>query len=544
MNLDFLEREERADILREFARLTLVDNVRLKQEIASLKKTQSEAAEQSRLAYQDRLTKLQTLLFGRGTEKTDPDKEADKALKPRKHTDLLAHGDSQNPDEEHQKKLTAKDRDLSAQISLYAMTDEELKNEAMTRGNSDASRNDWKELNGLYDEATEITVVERVYKKVIHRRKKYLYLPSVGTDKEVIVTAKGPDKLMPGAGYSVDFAIAVTCDKYQRHMPLNRQVEFMESRGLAGITSKTLYGLVDALSSHAVRAGVMERIRQDIFSAPLAVHADETGWPILNDHDSDGYMWAICNMAGALYRFEPSRSGKIIVEMLKGYTGPVLSDSYSGYNRVCNETKCVLSYCWAHARRNFYNIRKNHFADCREILLLIDELFAVEREAGKNFKKLKLLRDEKSKEILVRLKAWLVEKDSKYLFEEDEMGKAIRYILGSWKEFTVFMDDIRVPLTNNHAERALRHSILGRKNFYGSKTIDGADVAAVHYSIIESCKLVQLEPAAYYRYLVETNNAGGEVLSPLGYVRWRYEKKKAAAAAAASAQAPPGGAPA
>jgi transposase len=522
MDLEFLDRESRADILREFAKVSVTEVIRLSQEVSELKKAQTTSEEQIRLGYQDRLSKLQKMMFGHGPEKLDRD------LKPRKHDDLLAHGGSQNPDDVHLIKPTARDRNLSAENSLYSLSSDELKDEAVSRGYKDSKASDWREIDGLFDESTEITIVERVYKKVIHKRKKYRFLPSVGTDKEIIVTAKGPEKLCEGAGFSVDFAIAVACDKYQRHMPLNRQVEFMESRGLAGITAKTLYGLVDVLSGHVRRSKVLDKIRQDIFNAPLAVHADETPWPILDGDTSDGYIWNICNMAGAYYRFEPSRSGKIIIAMLKGYEGPVLTDEFAGYNRIKNETKCVLCYCWAHARRNFYDIRGNHPEDCRAIILMIDELFSVEREAGRSFEKLKILREEKSRAILERIKQWLDEKHAKYLLSEDEMSKAIRYLLGHWKAFTVFMDDIRVPLSNNHAERSLRHCVLGRKNFNGSKTINGADVAADHYTIIETCKLVQLEPEAYYRYLVEANNAGREVLSPLGYVRWKYEQKIAA----------------
>jgi hypothetical protein len=534
MDLSFLDAESRADVLRQFAKLSVVENMRLKKENSELRKTQAKTLEQIRLGYKDTLRRLQKKLFGQGTESIK------KKFRTPRQKDLLAHGEGLNPsDEQTASRKTAKDRAKPTEISLYSMPDEELKDEAMTRGHPDPKRSDWKELEGLYDEATEITIVERVYKKVLHRRKKYLFLPSVGTDKEVIVTAKGPGKLLPGCEYSVDFAIATTCDKYQYHQPLNRQVEQMEKKGLYGITSKTLYGLIDALSSHARRAQVMEKIRQDIFSVPLAVHADETTWPILNDHDSDGYIWTICNMAGAYYRFEPSRSGKIIVEMLKGYEGPVLSDEFAGYNRVKNETKCTLCYCWAHARRNFYEILENHPEDCVAILLMIDELFAVEREAGKSFEKLKVLREEKSAVLVDMIKIWLDEKNLKYLLSEDEMGKSIRYLLGHWKEFTVFLDDIRVPLSNNHAERSLRHAVLGRKNFNGSKTINGADVAADHYTIIETCKLVDLDPPVYYRYLVDTNNAGGEVLSPLGYVRWDWEQKKASRAQAAAEQGAP-----
>jgi hypothetical protein len=157
---------------------------------------------------------------------------------------------------------------------------------------------------------------------------------------------------------------------------------------------------------------------------------------------------------------------------------------------------------------------------------MIDELFAVEREAGRSFEKLKLLREQKSRGIVDRIKRWLDLKQFKYLLDEDEMGRSIRYFLNHWKEFTLFLEDIRVPLSNNHAERTLRHSVLGRKNYYGSKTINGADVAAEHFTIVETCKLVNLDPAAYYRYLVKTSNAGQEVLSPLKYVWMLWENNK------------------
>ena len=524
-NASFLDRESRADVLREFARVTVTELERVKREMAEMRKAQFDA-EQSRLALEDRLLKLATKLFGKGTERLD------KELKPRREDGLLAHGLSVNPDPAGAEPRKAKDRVLPGENMLYPMTEAELEMAARMRG-IEAKAGDWKEMAGLYDEATEITVVERSYKKVVHKRKKYIFLPSVGTGKELIVTAKGPEKLFPGCGYSIDFAIAAVIDKFQYHMPLHRQVEEMVGAGLTGITAKTLYNLTEALSVHVRNARVLEKIRQDIFSVPLAVHADETPWPILDDHDGDGYLWTICNMAGAYYRFEPSRSGRVVKEMLKGYEGPVVTDDFKGYNRLKRETTCRLAHCWAHARRNFYEIQKHYPEDCREIILMMDELFDVERE-GKTFPVLEKLRQERSRPIVDRIKRWLDEKQGKYLLSEGEMACSIRYLLGNWAEFTLFLDDIRVPLTNNHAERSLRHSVLGRKNFYGSKTINGADVAADHYTIIETCKLLQQDPAAYYRYLVHANNTGTEALSPLGYVRWKYEQKKAAAAMAAA----------
>ena len=528
MRIEQLDTENRPDILREFAKLTVADNVRLIQELAELKKSLAKTAEQIKLGYQDKLLRLQSKLFEKGSEKSDD--EDDKELRPKRFDDVLAHGESLNPSDEPKKKKTAKDRNLPEKDVFHLMSEEELKNEATSRGYENAKPDDWKELQGLYDSSSEITVIERTYLKVNHKRKKYLFKPSRGSEKEIIATAKGPEKLCSGAGFSVEFAIQATLDKFQYHAPLNRQIEQMQQKGLTGMTAKTLYRITDQLAEHSRRQNVMEKIKKDIFSAPLAVHADETGWPILDEHDSDGYLWAVCNMAGAYYQFEPSRSGKQIVEILKGYSGPVLSDKFSGYNRVRKETDCVLCYCWSHARRNFYEIRKNHRQDCREILKLIDDLFAVEREAERSFEKLKLLRSEKSKKITDDMKKWLDQKNLKYLLSDDEMGISIRYLLNHWKQFTEFLTDIRVPLSNNHAERALRHGVLGRKNFNGSKTINGADVAAEHYTIIETCKLVNLEPASYYRYLVKTNHAGGVALSPLDYVKNLWEQKKAQAA--------------
>jgi transposase len=523
MRIEELETEQRPDVLREFAKLTLVENARLTQEVSELKKAQVKTLEQLKLGYQDKLSKLQSKLFAKGSESVDKD------MRPKRSGDLLPHGESLNPSTELKKNKKARDRNLPESDVVHSMTEDELKNEAASRGFENASASDWKELPGVYDSSSEITVTERTYVKVNHKRKKYLFKPSVGTEKEIIVAAKAPERLISGGGFSVDFAIQVTCDKYQYHTPLNRQIEQMQRKGLTGITAKTIYRVTDALGEHGRRQNVMEKIKKDIFSVPLAVHADETTWPILDEKDSDGYMWAICNMAGAYYQFEPSRSGRQIVEMLKGYSGPLLTDKFSGYNRVKKETKCVLCYCWSHARRNFYDIRKNHPEDCPEILKLIDDLFDVEREAGPSFARLKLIREEKSVKITDSIKKWLDEKYTKYLLSEDEMLIAIRYLLNHWKEFTVFLTDVRVPLSNNHAERALRHSVLGRKNFNGSKTINGADVAAEHYTIIETCKLVNLEPESYYRYLVKTNHAGGDALSPLGYVKHLWDQHQAAA---------------
>ena len=148
--------------------------------------------------------------------------------------------------------------------------------------------------------------------------------------------------------------------------------------------------------------------------------------------------------------------------MLKDYKGPVLTDHFSGYNRLKNETKFKVVYCWAHARRNFYDLRENHIDDCLEIVTLIDQLLDVERKGG-SFEALTEIGREESVPLSEKIKKWLEEKSRKYLLSDDDMSKAILYLLKAWTEFTLFLSDIRIPMTNNHAERSLRHGVLGRK---------------------------------------------------------------------------------
>lgn len=110
----------------------------------------------------------------------------------------------------------------------------------------------------------------------------------------------------------------------------NQQTRQMESLGLKGVGTKTLYNLCEAVSVHL--EPVTEAIRKDILSSNLCVHMDEMPWPIQGE-DDDGYMWTMANQAGSLYQFEPTRSGKVADEMLGDYEGPLLSDAYNGYDR-------------------------------------------------------------------------------------------------------------------------------------------------------------------------------------------------------------------
>lgn len=504
--MHMIEEETSIDVLRAFSKIAVEEIDRQRKVIDDLIRKQNEA-QQQRLAIDDTLHILRKRFFGTGQEKApgrDPARPRDEYDK-----QLLLHAESFAPPPKEEEAVK-----LAADTAVYAMPEGALIDEAKDRGYPGATMSDWEEIRGLTDDSVEVTLMERIYKRIVHKRKKYRFLPSVGTDKEIIVTAPGPEKLLPGCTYSADFAVSVVMDKYADHIPLERQRRRMESAGLCGIEVKTLYNLCQATAVHL--EGVAEGIRSEILSAPVAVHADETRWHIFGStKDDDGYLWAISNQAGAYYQFEPTRSGKVIVEMLEGYRGPVLSDGYIGYDRLKKVPGITVANCWAHARRKFIDIQENYPKECDEILLLMDDLFAIERKA-RDWDDLKRLREEESRPKIDAIREWFSAHQAGY-FPDSGLIRAIEYAEKRWTGLTAFLKDVRIPLSNNDVERAIRHGVMGRKNFYGSKTINGADAAMTLYTVIESCKRVELDPKRYIRYVIGENHHGRAPLTPLAY---------------------------
>jgi transposase len=137
-------------------------------------------------------------------------------------------------------------------------------------------------------------------------------------------------------------------------------------------------------------------------------------------------------------------------------------------------------------------------------LQLISKLYGVEREASRlalteGQERLALrtkLREERSRPLVETIYAWAEEQRQRAL-PRSGLGQATEYLLGLWKGLTRFLEDPRIPLDNNAAERALRGVVIGRKNHYGSRSKRGTEVAALFYSLCESAKLAGVEPRAY-----------------------------------------------
>ena len=494
---------------------TMMDHIdRSDARIKSLESERSKSSQQS-LNIEEQVKYFRRKLFGRSKEtRLDAsDRPRDKSQE-----DVLLFSQSAFPCPELSRESTNPLKSpLDEKIIYHKATDEELLEEAMVRGVNSPSVEQWEELEGVHDKVIKIGIIETRYEIQKHLKCKYKLKREFNphSDKEVIVTARGPEGLIPGMNYTTEFVASVVADKYISHLPLERQTRRMASLGLKGIKTSTL-------SRHcALAAASLEPLQSQILSelkeGDTALNLDETPWKIQEKDQKNGFMWVVSSRLGSHYEFSPSRSGQVIKETLEGYEGPVMTDGFSGYNALDEPgLNITQGYCWAHARRNFVDLEK-HDESVKPILDDIDELFAIERKA-RDFTELMELRQSLSRPITERLKQKLLEEHPRSR-PGSQKRKGIEYLLKRWKGFTLFLEEPRLPLSNNEAERTIRHAVMGRKNYYGSATYSGAQTAATLFTIVETCKKNELDPRTFLLMVLKMIANGETPPTPLEYAR-------------------------
>ncbi len=370
-----------------------------------------------------------------------------------------------------------------------------------------------EEWEGQFEESEEIDVIERRFFLAKHKRKKYRCQCG-----QCIETAPGPTKLIPGGRYSLDFAISVAVAKYADHLPLERQVKMMDRQGLV-VDSQTLWDQIEALAQTLSPAH--DLLQSSILSRPV-VGADETFWRLMGEKarklgskSKRWQAWTIVAPDAVCYRIMNSRGAEAAAEILKDYEGVVVCDGYSAYVALKKQGKKFrLAHCWAHVRRKFVAIEDQYPEECGEILDLIGELYAVERNIppGASGDELRRrVRDEQSRPIVAKIHDWALQTRP---LPESTLGKAIAYMGNLWEGLKLFLDDPAVSLDNNFTERAIRGVVVGRKNHYGSRSERGTEVAALFYSLIESAKLVGLDPSVYLRRATAAALSGESIPLP------------------------------
>jgi transposase len=509
-----IENEKDPRVLRALITDLVGDNQRLKGIIADIKRMSAEQ-DQTAFKLEERVKLLRRQIYGRSSEKRV---EASDRPRDKSQVEALAFSQAAFPSLEvrsDQQKGKAKGAGLEEVVVDHRPSEDELVTESASRGVTSPSAAQWSDT-GLYDESIKVQMIERRFVKELHRRYKYKLKEEFCPDpeKEVIITAGAGPELLLGMNYTTEFVAGVVADKYISHMPLERQTREMESLGLIGMKTSTLSRMA-ALAAASLEPVQEAILKEDLLRSDLALHLDETPWKIQSKAEKDGFMWVISNRYGSYYFFKPTRSGQVLKEKLGDYDGPALTDGFSGYN-VLAEIGIKQGFCWAHARREFLPL-EDHDPTVKPILDLIDELFAIEREA-KTFEELLPLRQSKSKLVAEKLKALLLDEYPRSR-PSSQKRKAIEYTIKRWDGLTLFLNDKRLPLSNNEAERTIRHAVVGRKNYYGSGNHVGAETAATLFTVIESAKKNDLDPRSFLLMSLQRAAAGEALETPLAYAR-------------------------
>lgn len=303
----------------------------------------------------------------------------------------------------------------------------------------------------------------------------------------------------------------VMVSKYCDHQPLYRLSGIFARDGIE-LDRSTLCGwvdkgdaLIDPLVA-AVRRYVMANDKIHGDDTPVKVLAPGTGktrtgrlWVYVRDDRAAGDS----SPRAAWFAYSPDRGGEHPQDHLRGFRGALQADAYAGWPKLYATGQVQEVACWAHARRPWWELfldsKRNPDSLAAEALRRIRALYDIEDEVrGQPPEVRRAQRQARAGPLLKALRNWLQELLPR-VSAKSEIAQAIRYGLARWKALTRYVDDGRLEMDNNAAERALRGVSLGRKNYLFMGSDAGGERAAAFYSLVETAKLNGLDPEAYMR---------------------------------------------
>jgi hypothetical protein len=226
------------------------------------------------------------------------------------------------------------------------------------------------------------------------------------------------------------------------------------------------------------------------------------------------------------YTYGSGRGAEHARALLEDFSGTLQTDGYAAYKTLTKHNRQVtLAHCWSHLRRKLFDIEKAGSAPiAREGLQRIAQLYAIEADIrGQSAEARQAERQARSAPLIAEMKPWL-ETCLNKLSGRSKLAEAIRYALGHWQGLCVFLEDGRIELDTNPVERAMRPIALGRKNSLFAGSDEGAEHWAIIATLIENCKLHDVNPAAYLTDVI-TRLINGHLESRLNELTpWAWAK--------------------
>jgi transposase len=373
-------------------------------------------------------------------------------------------------------------------------------------------------LRKLGEDITEtLEVIPRSWKVIQHVREKFSCRAC-----EKVSQAPAPFHVTPRGWAGPALLAMIMFEKFGQHQPLNRQAERYAREGVP----LSLSTLADQVGACCAALAPLSRCLDAHVLAAERLHGDDTTVPVLASGKTDvGRCWVYVRddrpfggtaAPAATFRYSRDRGGSHPQEHLAGYAGLLQADAYSGYGKLYDVARqpgpILEAACWVHARRPFFvladltqNARRVAEGKAAgvispialEAVRRIDALFEIERGInGQSAEERRAVRQATSAPLVAELEAWMREQRAR-LSRTHDLARAMDYILKRWPAFTRFLDDGRVCLSNNAAERALRGIALGRKSWLFAGSDRGGQRAAAMYSLIVTAKMNNVDPEAW-----------------------------------------------
>jgi transposase len=312
--------------------------------------------------------------------------------------------------------------------------------------------------------------------------------------------ARPIEKGIPGPGLLTQ----IIYDKFVSHLPFYRQVQHYEQLGIK-IPANTLEGWFEACC--ALLEPLYQALLKEVLSSSY-LQVDETPIPVLDKQKKGethrGYHWVYHGVESKLVLFDyrEGRGREGPTKLLESYQGYLQTDGYAVYEQFDSREDIVLVGCMAHARRYFEHALDNDRPRAEKVLLWMQQLYAVEREAREQNLSAEdryALRQAKAVAVMEELENWLLTERLQVL-PKSAIGKAIAYLIPRFNKIAMYLEDGRLEIDNNLAENLIRPVALGRKNYLFAGSHAGAKRAAIVYSLLGSCKLQDINP---YDYLMD-----------------------------------------
>ena len=311
----------------------------------------------------------------------------------------------------------------------------------------------------------------------------------------------------------------ILVQKYCNHLPLYRQSQIYEREDIE-ISRSTMSGWAGQCSR--LLEPLIDELKRSVFSTSQ-IHGDDTPIKVLAPgigktkigrlwaYARDGRPYGDITPPAVCYFYSPDRKGERPFNHLKDFTGVLHADAYGGYDKIYKSddesgSRIVEAACWAHTRRKFYEITINN--DNANIafktLEQIAAIYQIEKEIkGLDSDERRKIRQIKSKELVQKLfAAW--KKFYNELPKKSSTAQAISYALNNEVALMRFLDNGKIEIDNNAAERSIRSIAVGRKNWLFAGSDRGGETAAAMYSLIETAKLNNINPWKYLQKVLDT----------------------------------------